>query len=136
MQRVDHPVEDGFPAGQGTVLLAEDDPHVRSIAVRVLGRNGFRVITASDGEEAESLIAEHHHEIRLAVLDILMPRRNGRQVHDYLKAHHPEIRVLFCSGYTAEMLPPGTAPDPGYALLNKPYSSRDLLTVVHRLLKE
>ncbi|MBK8478797.1 MAG: response regulator [Opitutaceae bacterium] len=136
LEPTEDPAEDGFPAGQGTILLAEDDSAVRVIAERLLSRNGFHVLAACDGEEAEAVIARHHGEIRLAVLDVLMPKRNGRQVHDYLKARHPEIPVLFCSGYTAEMLPPGTAPEPGYALLSKPYSSRDLLASVHRLVDE
>ncbi|HNX51350.1 MAG TPA: ATP-binding protein, partial [Thermoanaerobaculaceae bacterium] len=113
LQPASDPAKAGFPVGHGTLLLAEDDPAVRTLAVRELGRNGFHVLTAGDGEEAEAVLARHHQEIRLAVLDVLMPKRSGRQVHDYLKAHHPGIRVLFCSGYTAEMLPPGTAPDPG-----------------------
>ncbi len=128
--------EDGFPVGHGTILLAEDDSQVRSIAVRVLGRNGFQVLAAADGEEAEALLGQHHADIRLAVLDILMPKRSGRQVHDFMKAHHSGIHVVVCSGDTAEMLPPGTAPDPGYSLLNKPYAGRDLLAAVHRLLKD
>jgi two-component system, cell cycle sensor histidine kinase and response regulator CckA len=68
-------------------------------------------------------------------LDVLMPKRNGRQVFDNLRAQHPEIPVLFCSGYSAEMLPPEIAPEDGFALINKPYSARELLTQVHRLLK-
>jgi len=123
-----------FPPGEGTILLAEDDPQVRSLATRLLGENGFRVLAASDGQEAQALIEQHHATIRLAVLDVLMPNRNGRQVFDFLRARNPAIRVLFCSGYSAEMLPAGIAPEAGLALINKPYSRRELLRQVHRLL--
>ncbi len=120
--------------GSGTVLVAEDDAQVRSITERVLRQNGFKVLTAADGQAALDLVNAHGGDIRLAVLDVLMPRLNGRQVFDRLRARHPEIRVLFCSGYSAEMLPPEIAPGDGFALLNKPYTSRELLEQVHRLL--
>ncbi len=123
-----------YPRGHGTILLAEDDPHVREIGLRILSRSGFEVLPACDGAEAIDLIVRHQQSIRLAVLDVLMPQKSGREVHDFIKAHHPEIPVVFCSGYTAEMLPPGTAPDPGLTLINKPYAANELLSVVHRLL--
>lgn len=125
-----------LPRGHGTILLAEDDPSVRDVSVRVLEQNGFTVITANNGEEAEAQLAAHHAEIRLAILDVVMPKRSGRQVHDTIRAHYAGIPVLFCSGYTAEMLPPGTAPEPGVELIHKPCSARELLTAVHRLLRQ
>ena len=64
-----------------------------------------------------------------------MPKCNGRQVFDYIQANHPGIPILFCSGYSAEMLPPESAPDSSRALLNKPYLPDQLLNEVHRLLK-
>ena len=123
------------PAGEGTILLAEDDAQVRGVAERVLGRNGFRVISAVDGHEAQILIEKHHVDIRLAVLDVIMPKRNGREVFEYIQAQHPTIPVLFCSGYGADMLPPESAPEAGRALLSKPYTPHQLLTHVHRLMK-
>ena len=123
-----------LPRGQGTLLLAEDDPQVRTVGARILTRNGFAVLSAADGEEAEALIAQHHDEIRLAVIDVLMPKRNGRQVYESLRARHPGIPVLFCSGYSAEMLPPEIAPTAGVALIRKPYTAEQLIVQVHRLL--
>ena len=125
---------ESVPAGDGVVLLAEDDDQVRKIAERVLTRNGFRVLAAADGQAAVDLIERHHGEIRLAVLDVLMPRLSGRQVFDRLRARHPHIPVLFCSGYSADMLPPEIAPGDGFALLNKPYTSSELLERIHQLL--
>ncbi len=122
------------PRGTGAILLAEDDPQVRNVGARILEANGFRVLTAADGEEAERVIARNADDIRLAVLDVLMPKRNGRQVYDSLRAGHPHIFVLFCSGYSAEMLPPEIAPEAGVALMHKPYSPEQLLQQVHQLL--
>ena len=126
---------DALPRGSGTILLAEDDPQVRGIAVRILNENGFRVLAAIDGEEALRSIDRHHAEIDLAVLDLIMPKRNGREVFDYMQRHHPTIPVLFCSGYGADMLPSESAPDASRALINKPYSPHELLTHVHRVQK-
>ena len=131
---VSHPTIDRS-AKEGTILLAEDDPQVRDIAVKILSRNGFKVLAAADGEEAMTLIAQHHNRLNLAILDVIMPKCNGRQVFDYIQANHPGIPILFCSGYSAEMLPPESAPDSSRALLNKPYLPDQLLNEVHRLLK-
>ena len=119
----------------GTILLAEDDAQVKAIAVKVLTRNGFQVLAAADGEEAMALFAQHQAVIRLAILDVIMPRCNGRQVYEFIKSNHPGLPVLFCSGYSAEMLPPESAPDSGHALINKPYLPEQLLDEVHRLIK-
>jgi signal transduction histidine kinase len=121
--------------GQGTILLAEDDEQVRKVAIRFLENGGYRVLAACDGQEAEDIIRRHHGQIRLAILDVLMPRRNGRQIYDYIRQYHPGIRVLFCSGYSAEMLPPGAAPDTDFELLRKPYTLEELLTRVQRVLQ-
>lgn len=123
-----------LPRGVGTVLLAEDDEQVRRFSERVLTSNGFRVLTAADGNEALALVEQHGASIRLAVLDVLMPRVSGKQVYERLRARYPNARVLFCSGYAAEMLPTEFAPGDGCAILNKPYTSRELLARVHQLL--
>ncbi len=128
------PPDESFPRGHGTILLAEDDLAVQRLAVRTLEQNGFTVLAANDGAQAEALLAAHRGQLRLAILDVLMPLRSGRQVHDTIRADHPGLPVLYSSGYTAEMLPPGTAPEPGVALLHKPYSARELLATIHRLL--
>ena len=128
------PVAEPKP-GQGTILLAEDDEQVRKVAIRFLENGGYRVLAAADGQEAEDLVRRHHGQIRLAILDVLMPRRNGRQIYDYIRQYHPGIRVLFCSGYSAEMLPPGVAPDKEFDLLNKPYTYEDLMGRVQRVLQ-
>ncbi|MBN2685240.1 MAG: response regulator [Pontiellaceae bacterium] len=125
-----------IPRGSGTILLAEDDPDVRKIGVQVLKRAGYDVLEALDGVEAKALIDQHHAEIRLAILDVIMPRCNGRQVYEYLTTYYDDIPVLFSSGYSADMLPPEIAPEAGTALINKPYSAQELLPLVYRMLKK
>ncbi len=125
-----------LPRGHGTLLYAEDDAEVRDIGVQILERAGYHVFSAADGLDAITVIDQHHAEIRLAILDVIMPRRNGREVYDHIKKHYPKIAVLFLSGYSADMLPPEIAPDVGTALLGKPYSDQELLRLVHRMMPQ
>jgi CheY-like chemotaxis protein len=120
--------------GAGTLLLAEDDPQVREVGARILRTSGFEVLTAADGEEAEALLVQREKDIRLVILDIVMPRRNGRQVYDGLRARGASTPVLFCSGYRPETLPPELAPAASAPLLQKPYAPAQLVAEVQRLL--
>jgi PAS domain S-box-containing protein len=122
--------------GSGTILIAEDDPQVRLLARKILERNGFKILLAHDGEEALKLIDTHHSEIRLAMLDAMMPRLGGRAVYEEIRRRRLDLPVLFCSGYSAELLPEAMAPESGVALLNKPYRQEDLLQAIHRLLEK
>ena len=115
-------------------MLAEDDAQVRNLAIRYLEESGYQVIAAADGEEAEELFRKHEAVIRIAVLDVIMPKRNGRQVYDSIRQTHPELPVLFCSGYSANMLPAGLVPVSDMDLLSKPYSREELLERVRRTL--
>ena len=125
-----------FPRGSGKILLAEDEDRVRKLTVRILESNGFEVVVAKDGNEALSMLQKHHGSIRMAIIDVIMPKRSGKQVFDIMQQKWPDIPVLFCSGYSAEMLPTENMPDAGISLLNKPYSRTDLLSHVHRILEE
>jgi signal transduction histidine kinase len=135
-----HTVRPAAPAkrvakGSGAVLLAEDDRQVRDVAERVLRRNGFKVLTAADGREALEVFTQHRDEIRILILDVLMPKLNGRQVYDQVREKAPALPVLFCSGYSAEMLPAEMTLGQDSFLLNKPYTDHELLTRVHQLLR-
>jgi len=124
------------PRGHGLVLVAEDEMPVQSLAKRILTKNGFQVITANDGVEALELVRRHRGELRLLLLDVMMPRLSGKQVHDTLRKEGVGLPVIFSSGYSAETLPGAMAPEPGVALLGKPYAGVDLLRAVHRILGE
>jgi signal transduction histidine kinase/CheY-like chemotaxis protein len=128
------PPAGAFPRGVGAVLLAEDDPHVREIGSRILAHAGFRVLTASNGIDAEALVAAHCDELRIAIVDVLMPKRNGRQFAEIARQRFPTLPVLFCSGYSADMLPTEVMPGPEYPMITKPYTAEELLTQVHRLI--
>src|SRR6185436_14371375 len=99
-----HPVGGAEPRrrtrGQETVLVVEDDPQVRSLAAALLGEHGYTVLEASNGHDAWTLTGTHTGAIDLLVTDVVMPRMSGRDLAERLSTTHPEMPVLYMSGYT------------------------------------
>ena len=117
--------------GRGeTVLVAEDDRTVRHLAVAVLEKAGFNVLSAHDGGEAVELFEKNARHITMALLDVVMPRRSGREVAKILRELRPELPVIFCSGHDFNLLGSGWSPDIQTALLHKPYSAEELLAAI------
>jgi PAS domain S-box-containing protein len=88
------------PRGTETVLLVEDEEAVRSLTRHVLRGNGYTVLEAVNGEEALRVAGRHEGAIHLVITDVVMPRLGGRELAERLSARHPDLRVLFVSGYT------------------------------------
>ncbi len=111
-----------------TILLAEDETLVRSLALRVLEQAGFRVLVAKDGAEAIALVESRGAEIDLAVLDVVMPKASGPQVRARIREIQPGMAVIYCSGYSRQMLADSVIADDETAdVLRKPYAPRALL---------
>jgi PAS domain S-box-containing protein len=91
------------PAGRkATILVVEDEPTVRALAVRSLEAHGFTVVAAEHGSDALELVERSAPALDLVVTDVIMPRMNGRQLSDALATIRPGLPVLFMSGYTGE----------------------------------
>jgi two-component system cell cycle sensor histidine kinase/response regulator CckA len=121
--------------GHETILLAEDEDLVRNFALRVLEHGGYRVLVAKDGAEAIALVESRGHEIDLALLDVMMPKVNGPQVHARIRQTHPGMAVLYCSAYSRQALTDSAVPDEeSLELLLKPYAPRVLLERVRAVL--
>ncbi|HPG69988.1 MAG TPA: PAS domain S-box protein [Candidatus Hydrogenedentes bacterium] len=120
--------------GAETILLAEDDEMVRDLGVRVLARAGYRVLVAKDGEEAIELFSRQGGDVDLALLDVVMPRKGGRHVHDYIRSVRPGTRVLFSSGYSENAIHTRFVLDEGMTLIQKPYEPAALLRAVRAAL--
>ncbi len=121
-------------AASETVLVVEDEEIVRELVCAVLEEQGYTVISAGRGSEAMSALAEHGCAPRLLITDVVMPEMNGPQVARAVRAHCPEIKVLFVSGYseheiTAEGLEEGTV-----ELLQKPFTPEMLVRKVREVL--
>jgi PAS domain S-box-containing protein len=113
-------------SGSEIVLLVEDEPSVRSLARRVLERNGYTVLEAHDGRDALRVAEQYKQPIQLLVTDMMMPELGGPDVWGALKGKRPELRVLFMSGYTNEDMIRRGLLDPGAAFLQKPFTPTDL----------
>ena len=123
-----------LPTGTETILLAEDDELVRNLIRALLEKFGYRVINASNGEEAVSLYAEHQDEISLVLLDVIMPRMNGREAYRQIQQLTNGIKVIFTSGYTADLFRKEEIYDTETAFLSKPLSPKELLVTIRKLL--
>jgi DNA-binding response OmpR family regulator len=125
-----------MPAKKGseTILMAEDDEYLRRLNRAVLEEYGYRVIVARDGEEAVRLFRDNKDDIRLLVLDVIMPRKNGKDAYDEIKKMAPEIMVLFTSGYTADFVSHKGISEAGRFFLPKPASPTTLLLKIREVL--
>jgi two-component system, cell cycle sensor histidine kinase and response regulator CckA len=122
-------------AGGGeTVLVVEDDEHVRSLVARSLKTCGYKILVASHGEEALSLARATQDKIHLLLTDVVMPGINGRQLSERLATIHPETRTLFTSGYTENVILHHGILDKGIHFLSKPYSLDDMARRVRSVL--
>ena len=122
------------PRGTETVLLAEDEAAVRGLTAHILTACGYQVLEAGDGEEALRVAAAHRGPIHLLITDVVMPGTGGRAVAEQLTMRHPEIRVLFVSGYTDDaVIRHGVLRD-GVDFLQKPFSAYALAVKVREVL--
>lgn len=120
--------------GTETILVAEDDPSVRGFLDMVLQRHGYRVVLAADGQEAVDRYLERRGEIRLILMDVIMPRKGGRQAFDEIRAADPSARVIFISGYTADFIQDRGELDGDMELLMKPVQPMVLLRKLRGIL--
>ena len=120
--------------GTETVLLVDDEPLVRTLAVRLLRGLGYRVLEAGDGEEALGVAREHRGDIELLVTDVLMPRMGGVELARLMRLERPGIEVLFMSGCTERGAGAGEGLDPASAFLQKPFTPGVLAERVRSLL--
>ncbi len=127
--------EPGPPrSGHETILIAEDDAPLRDLTRTMLTEFGYSVIEAVDGEDAVRRFGEHQGDVKLAILDVVMPRMNGREVRDAIVKMRPDVAVLFLSGYPPDILKEKGIADDRAIILLKPVSPMDLLHTVRRIL--
>jgi two-component system cell cycle sensor histidine kinase/response regulator CckA len=120
--------------GTETILVVEDDPQVREVAVRSLRAGGYVVLAASGGREALDLGVRKQGALHLLVTDVVMPGLDGRAVADALRPHHPDMRVLYVSGYTRDAIVERGVLDSGIQFLPKPFTASSLLARVRAVL--
>jgi two-component system cell cycle sensor histidine kinase/response regulator CckA len=121
-------------SGRETVLLVEDDKSVREATKALLEVFGYTVIEAIDGESAVKLFRGSKDLVQLVISDVIMPGQSGKEVYDELKKIKSDIRVLFISGYSADILTKKGIMREGVSFISKPISPDPFLKKVRELL--
>jgi CheY-like chemotaxis protein len=121
--------------GNETVLVVEDQADVRKLAMGILAKNGYRLLEAANGADALSVAASFPGHIDLLVTDVVMPGMTGRELASRLQSVRPKLKVLYTSGYTADVIAHEGVLDDGVSYLPKPFAPADLATKVRGVLR-
>ena len=120
--------------GTETILLVEDNAEVRGSVHVTIARAGYKVLEAVDGEDAISKFMENKDEIHLIILDVVMPKKNGKEVSEAVWKVKPDVKIIFTSGYTADIIHRKGIVEEGSDLILKPFSPYVLLEKIRDLL--
>ena len=116
-----------------TMLVAEDEEVVRAFLRRILEKAGYKVIEAGDGEQALARFKEHD-DISLVLSDVVMPKMNGKEILEEIRKIRPGIKVIFISGYTADIIQKKGIAEEGAEYITKPFQKNDLLQKIREVL--
>jgi two-component system cell cycle sensor histidine kinase/response regulator CckA len=136
-RKVEEATPDVMPSparGTETLLLAEDDAEVRGLTKNLLEDSGYKVIEAVDGEDAVKRFKENKDKVQLLLVDVIMPKKNGREAYIEIHKMRPDIKALFISGYTADVIRTKGVIEEGFEFILKPVSPMVLLAKVREVL--
>ena len=120
--------------GTETILVAEDDAAVRTLVQELLTGFGYAVIPAGDGQDAVEKFRENRDTVKLVLMDIIMPRKNGKEACYEIRQLDPDVKILYSSGYTMDIIQGRGVLDEGAELIMKPVQPMELLRKVRELL--
>jgi len=120
--------------GTETILLVEDEANLRYLARQYLEKQGYKVIEAADGAVAMQIAVAHDKVIHLLLTDVIMPGMNGRELAQRISEIRPNVKILYMSGYTENVIGHNGMLDAGVRLLQKPFNLRDLRSKVREVL--
>jgi len=124
-----------LPRGSETILLVDDEALVVSVTARMLGRLGYEVVVASSGAEALEIYEHRREQIKLVILDMVMPGMSGSEVFDRLRAKSPDLRVLLSSGYSRNGQAQAILERGCVGFVQKPFNLRELALKVREALE-
>ena len=125
---------DTLKGGTETILVAEDDEMLRGLCRSILKEFGYNVIEARDGVDAVEVFRQNRDRIDMLLLDVIMPRKNGKAAYDEIRTIKADVKVLFISGYSADMISKEGILERGLHFISKPLSPTDLLQKVREVL--
>ena len=120
--------------GKETVLIAEDDESVRMLSKEILERYGYNVLEATDGEDAVRGFMENKEKVQILLLDVVMPKKNGKEVYEEIVKIRPDIKALFISGYATDIMHKQGIIEEEINFISKPVSPEALLRKVREVL--
>ena len=120
--------------GTETVMVAEDEPMVRRLVQETLETYGYTVLDTEDVAEALEIATNYEGRIHLLLTDVIMPEMNGRELYEKMKALRPDLKVLYMSGYTDNVIVHHGVLDEGVHFMQKPFTIRGLAKKVRSLL--
>jgi PAS domain S-box-containing protein len=120
--------------GSETILLVEDELSIMTMTAKMLEKNGYTVLTSSSPVKAIRIARAHNDDIHLLVTDVVMPEMNGRDLACNLKPLYPEMKILYMSGYTANVIAHHGILDEGINFIQKPFSKKDITLRVREVL--
>ncbi len=124
-----------IPAGRGElILVVEDDGAFLKLTNKILKDLGYTVLTAGSSEEAIGLAERHAQQIKLLLVDVIMPGMNGRDLAEQIQALCPELKTLFMSGYTSDIVTKRGIVGDGFNFIHKPFSQKEIGETIRRLL--
>ncbi len=122
--------------GHEAILLVEDEPMILSMTKTMLELHGYKVLPAKTPDEAIRLAREHTDEIHLLMTDVVMPEMNGRDLARVLLSLYPNLKRLFMSGYTANVIAHHGVLEEGIHFIQKPFAMTDLISKIREVLDE
>jgi CheY-like chemotaxis protein len=142
LARYESPVEQGYPivrsrveTGTGeAILLVEDDEDILGISRQMLTSLGYQVIDTRSPAQALILARENKDILKLLITDVILPDMNGRELSGRVQEECPNLKILFMSGYTANVIAPQGVLDDGVHFVQKPFSKQELATKVRSVL--
>ena len=120
--------------GKETVLLVEDEDDVREVACMMLQRRGYYVLVASNSREAEKICRHHSNTIHLLLTDVVLKETGGPELAKLLTTIRPDMKVIYMSGYTDDVVLQHGIRNSQVAFLPKPFTTEELTTKVREVL--
>ena len=122
------------PGGTETVLVVEDEKMLLEFVGTILEEQGYKVLSAETPADALTIAREYNSPIHLLITDVVMPGMNGREVKEAVTSLHPDIKTIYMSGYTADIIALKGIIDEGTAFLQKPFTINSLSLKVREVL--
>jgi CheY-like chemotaxis protein len=128
--------EHGDLHGSETILLVEDNEQVRILSLAILEQQGYAVLTAENGRKALMLLDKHDGSLDLLLTDVVMPEISGKDLFERISGDYPDLKVLYMSGYTDDVIGHRGMLDEGVNFIQKPFSAKGLAAKVRQTLDE